>query len=168
MVNIPRNNSKVCLSIDQQNGEEEGEVEKGGEKGSPATRDCNSLSQSVSTTSEDSGVGEYLGGGNLQSQLSVSDIVKKVKRNANGGDDDDIEKDKDSKANDDDDDDDGNGKGGKGDEPDLIETVLGSLSGAFRRYRVWFYLACLVGYNVFFGFAVHRTWHRVGADLIIF
>ncbi len=162
MVNIPRNNSKVCLSIDQ-NGEE---GEKEGEKDSPATRDCNSLSQSVSTTSEDSGVGEYLGGGgNLQSQLSVSDIVKKVKRNANGGDDDDIEKDKDkdSKANDDDDD---NGKGGKGDEPDLIETVMGSLSGAFRRYRVWFYLACLVGYNVFFGFAVHRTWHRVGVDKI--
>ena len=163
MVNIPRNNSKVCLSIDQQNGEEEGEVEKEGEKDSPATRDCNSLSQSVSTTSEDSGVGEYLGGGgNLQSQLSVSDIVKKVKRNANGDDDEDIEKDKDSKANDDDDDD-GNGKGGKGDEPDLIETVMGSLSGAFRRYRVWFYFACLVGYNVFFGFAVHRTWHRVSA-----
>ena len=115
MKRMPRNSSKVTLNID----------------GSVVQR--NALSQSCSTTSEDSGVQESLD----TASIRELDMFKKKAL----ADEDDKEADK-----------------------DFMEKLFSSLSHWYRLHRIWFLVLCLIGYNVFFGFAVHKTWHRVSID----
>lgn len=98
---------------------------------SPESLHCNGLFQSCSTTSEDSGVQESL------AAISLQDLSKFK---------DDNKEDEQGKEN---------------NNHDAIEQFCSILAYWYRVYYVWFMVAFFLGYNVFFGFAVHRSWHRV-------
>lgn len=44
---------------------------------------------------------------------------------------------------------------------DIIEKYFSFIFAFYRKNIIWFYLLYFTCYNVFFAFAIHRTWHKV-------
>lgn len=45
---------------------------------------------------------------------------------------------------------------------DIIEKYFSFIFAFYRKNIIWFYLLYFTCYNVFFAFAIHRTWHKTG------